>query len=80
MSEANGVAYAGSLAGSGTNMYALDAATGQIKWSFESGGAVVSGAAIVDGSLCWGTGYHTKKLGLPYDGDKHKLYAFAVPK
>jgi polyvinyl alcohol dehydrogenase (cytochrome) len=80
MSEANGVVYAGSLAGSGTNMYALDAATGEIKWSFGSGGAVVSGAAIVDGSVYWGTGYHTRKLGLPYDGDKHKLYAFAVAK
>lgn len=80
MSEANGVVYAGSLAGSGANMYALDAATGEIKWSFESGGAVVAGAAIVDGTVYWGTGYHTKVLGLPYAGDKHKFYAFAVAK
>ena len=80
MSEANGVVYAGSLAGSGANMYALDAATGEIKWSFGSGGAVVSGAAIVDGSVYWGSGYHTKVLGLPYAGDNHKLYAFAVAK
>ncbi|MGU7782755.1 outer membrane protein assembly factor BamB family protein [Burkholderia sp. PU8-34] len=80
MSAANGVVYAGSLAGSGANMYALDAATGEIKWSFESGGAVVSGAAIVDGSVYWGTGYHTKVLGLPYAGDNHKLYAFALAK
>jgi len=78
MSEANGVVYAGSLAGTGANMFALDAATGEIKWSFESGGAVVSGAAIVDGSVYWGSGYHTKILGLPYAGDNHKLYAFAV--
>ncbi|MFD1560417.1 PQQ-binding-like beta-propeller repeat protein [Paraburkholderia silviterrae] len=62
------------------NMYALDAATGEIKWSFESGGAVVSGAAIVDGTVYWGSGYHTKVLGLPYAGDNHKLDAFAVPK
>jgi polyvinyl alcohol dehydrogenase (cytochrome) len=80
MSEANGVVYAGSLAGSGANMYALDAATGAIKWSFESGGAVVSGAAIVDGSVYWGSGYHTKILGLPYAGDNHKIFAFAVAK
>ncbi|MCG5071958.1 PQQ-binding-like beta-propeller repeat protein [Paraburkholderia tagetis] len=80
MSEANGVVYAGSLAGSGANMYALDASTGEIKWSFESGGAVVSGAAIVDGTVYWGSGYHTKVLGLPYAGDNHKLYAFAVAK
>jgi polyvinyl alcohol dehydrogenase (cytochrome) len=80
MSEGNGVVYAGSLAGSGTNMYALDAATGEIKWKFESGGAVVSGAAIVDGTVYWGSGYHTKILGLPYPGDSHKLYAFSVAK
>lgn len=80
MSEANGVVYAGSLAGSGPNMYALDATTGEIKWSFESGGAVVSGAAIVDGTVYWGSGYHTKVLGLPYAGDNYKLYAFAVAK
>ncbi len=80
MSEANGVVYAGSLAGSGANMYALDAATGEIKWKFESGGAVVSGAAIVDGTVYWGSGYHTKILGLPYAGDSHKLYAFSVAK
>jgi polyvinyl alcohol dehydrogenase (cytochrome) len=80
MSEANGVVYAGSLAGTGANMYALDAATGDIKWKFDSGGAVVAGAAIVDGTVYWGTGYHTKVLGLPYAGDSHKLYAFAVPK
>lgn len=80
MSEANGVVYAGSLAGSGANMYALDSATGEIKWKFESGGAVVSGAAIVDGTVYWGSGYHTKNLGLPYAGDSHKLYAFSVAK
>ncbi|ALL70688.1 PQQ-like domain (plasmid) [Paraburkholderia caribensis MBA4] len=80
MSEANGIVYAGSLAGSGANMYALDAATGEIKWSFESGGAVASGAAIVDGTVYWGSGYHTKVLGLPYAGDNHKLYAFALAK
>lgn len=80
MSEANGVVYAGSLAPVGNTMYALDATTGEIKWSFASGGSVVSGAAIVDGTVFWGSGYHTKAaLGLPYDGRNQKLYAFAVP-
>ncbi|RQR33893.1 MULTISPECIES: PQQ-binding-like beta-propeller repeat protein [unclassified Burkholderia] len=78
MSAANGVVYAGSLAGTGASMYALDAATGEIKWSYENNGAVVSGAAIVDGSVYWGAGYHTKVLGLPYDGTSHKLYAFGL--
>ncbi len=78
LSVANGVVFAGSLAGTGPNMYALNAATGDIEWKFASGGAVASGAAIVDGIAYWGTGYHTKVLGLPYDGESNKLYAFTI--
>lgn len=58
VSTANGVVYAGSDAATGNNMYALDAKTGQILWSFASGGSVASGAAIVDGVVYWGSGYH----------------------
>ncbi len=57
VSAANGVVYGGSMATAGTNMYALDAATGKILWSFASGGSVTGGAAIVDGSIYWGSGY-----------------------
>jgi polyvinyl alcohol dehydrogenase (cytochrome) len=57
VSTANGVVYAGSTADTGNNMYALDARTGAVRWSFASGGPVVSGAAIVDGSVYWGSGY-----------------------
>jgi len=57
VSTANGVVYAGSTAATGTNMYALDARTGTILWSFASGGSVNGGAAIVDGSVYWGSGY-----------------------
>lgn len=57
VSTANGVVYAGSTAEGGNNMYALDARTGDIRWSFGSGGPVVSGAAIVDGTVYWGSGY-----------------------
>jgi polyvinyl alcohol dehydrogenase (cytochrome) len=80
LSEANGIVYAGSLAANGDTMYALDATTGEIKWHFTSGGSVVSGAAIVDGTVYWGSGYHTKGIGLTYDGRNQKLYAFAVPR
>lgn len=80
MSVANGVVYAGSIAGTGQNMYALDAATGVIRWGFASGGAVASGAAIVDGTVYWGSGYDTKMvMSLPFEGNNNKLYAFAVP-
>jgi len=53
---ANGVVYAGSTADSGTDMYALDAADGRILWSFAAGNPVVSGAAVVDGTVYWGSG------------------------
>lgn len=79
MSVANGVVYAGSIAGTGNNMYALDAATGTIDWGFASGGAVASGAAIVNGTVYWGSGYYTQlAMGLPFVGKNDKLYAFAL--
>ena len=71
VSVANGVVYAGSSASTGTNMYALDASTGAILWSFASGGEVVSGAAIVGRKVYWGTGYS--------GGHNNKLYAFGLP-
>lgn len=57
MSAANGLVYAPSSAVSGNNMYALDAKSGRILWQFASGGAVLSGAAIVNGTVYWGSGY-----------------------
>jgi polyvinyl alcohol dehydrogenase (cytochrome) len=75
VSAANGVVYAGS---SGGNFYALDARTGQVLWTFASGGAVWSGAAIVDGAVYWGSGYDTKARSMPYDGTNNKLYAFSL--
>jgi len=51
------VSYAGSAAGSGGNMYALDAATGTVLWSFESGGSVFSAPSVVHGMLFWGSVY-----------------------
>ena len=47
VSVANGVVYADRTQPTGTSMYALDAATGAILWSFNSGGSVTGGAAIV---------------------------------
>lgn len=75
VSSANGVVYAGS---SGGNFYAMDAATGRIEWTFPSGGAVWSGAAVVDGSVYWGSGYDTRARDLPYDGNNDKFYAFTL--
>lgn len=81
VSSANGIVYGGSTNPTGNNMYALDAATGAVKWGFPSGGAVLGGASIVDGSVYWGSGYHTQNLGpfFPTKGDNNKLYAFSLP-
>ncbi len=71
VSVANGVIYAGSQSGS---MYALDAATGKVLWSFASGGTVIDGPSIVDGVLYWGSGYSNPGT------SNNKLYAFSIPR
>jgi polyvinyl alcohol dehydrogenase (cytochrome) len=77
VSVANGVVYAGSMVTTGNNMYALDAATGKILWSFASGGTVTGGAAIVDGSVYWGSGYcGTECFTAPTNNNK--VYAFGL--
>ncbi len=56
------------------NMFAIDAATGDILWSHYSGGACNSGAAIVDGAVYWGYGF-------PGDtgaAQGHGFYAFGL--
>lgn len=73
---ANGVVFVGSMDLMGT-MFALDAATGDVLWSFESGGTVYGGAAIVDGVVYWGSGYPKGRLG--FGTTSKKLYAFSVP-
>jgi polyvinyl alcohol dehydrogenase (cytochrome) len=74
VSTANGVVYAGSDAPAGDTMYALNASNGTIEWGFPSGGAVISGAAIVNGSVYWGSGYY-----IPTGVSNDQLYAFSLP-
>jgi polyvinyl alcohol dehydrogenase (cytochrome) len=73
---ANGVVYAPSMGGGATEstMLALDAATGEILWSFASGASVNAGATIVDGTVFWGSGY--THLGIPGYTGNNKFYAF----
>jgi polyvinyl alcohol dehydrogenase (cytochrome) len=93
VSAANGVVYAPSSAATGNNMYALDAVTGQILWRFASGGSVISGAAIVDGTVYWGSGYYFATAcpgapstvqfcrggpAAPAPGRNNRLYAFGL--
>lgn len=74
VTTANGVVYGCSLDATG-RMYALDGANGAILWSYPSGGSCLSGAAIADGTLYWGSGYGNFGFGTP----NSKLYAFSVP-
>jgi polyvinyl alcohol dehydrogenase (cytochrome) len=85
VSTANGLVFAGSTASSGDDMYVLNAATGTILWRFDSGGPVVSGAAIAGGTVYWGSGY-SFATGCPNasgsaqtcDGANDRLYAFRL--
>lgn len=78
MAVANGVVYAGSMAGAATapTMFALDSATGNILWSFVSGASVNSGATIASGTVYWGSGY--THLPIPGFTGNNKFYAFAT--
>jgi len=58
VASANGVVYGCSLDPSGM-MAAMNAATGAILWTHASGSSCLGGAAIVDGTVYWGTGYRT---------------------
>ena len=72
VTTANGVVFGCSLDPQG-HMYALDGATGAILWTFASGGSCLSGAAISEGRLFWGSGYSL--FGTP----NNKLYSFGLP-
>lgn len=77
LAVANGVVYAPSMGfGKGqANMFALDADTGNILWSFASGASVIAGATIVDGAVYWGSGY--ANLGPPFTSN-NKFFAFSL--
>jgi len=72
LSVANGVVYTDSFSG---YVYALNAATGDFLWSFNTGGSVIDGPSIVKGFLFWGSGYSHIAPGTP----NNKVYAFAIP-
>ncbi|MBG1264596.1 PQQ-binding-like beta-propeller repeat protein [Nostoc commune] len=76
MTVANGVVYAGSMASGSdkNNMYALSAKTGEILWGFNTAGSVIAGAAVVNGTVYWGSGYSNYNQGVA----NNKLYAFTV--
>ena len=74
VTTANGLVFGCSLDPIG-HMYALNAATGAVLWSFTGGGSCLSGAAISEGMLFWGSGYSNLGFGTP----NNKIYAFGLP-
>lgn len=68
---ANGVVYGGTTNFPGY-IYAMNAVSGQILWSFQTGGSVAVGGAISDGVIYWPSGYIAGEL------TNHKLYAFSL--
>jgi polyvinyl alcohol dehydrogenase (cytochrome) len=73
---ANGVLYASSMAklASQDQMFALDAATGEILWQFGAGSSVNAGPAVVGGTVYWGSGY--SRSGVEGSGNQ-RLFAFS---
>jgi polyvinyl alcohol dehydrogenase (cytochrome) len=54
-------------------MVAMDAKTGAVLWTLQSGGSVLDGPAIADGVVYWGSGYAHIKPGKP----NNMVFAFA---
>jgi polyvinyl alcohol dehydrogenase (cytochrome) len=77
LSVVNGVVFGGSMDPQGT-MFAFNAATGAVLWSFASGGTVYGGPAIgADGTVYWGNGYPNSAR-LRFGTPGGNLYAFRV--
>ncbi len=76
MTGANGVVYCCTTNPDDAqgHMYALNAATGAVLWHFASDGSCLSGAAVSNGTVFWGSGYAKWDLGTP----GHTLYAFEL--
>jgi polyvinyl alcohol dehydrogenase (cytochrome) len=73
LSVANGVLYAPSFSGF---VYGLEALTGKILFQFDTGGSVIDGPSIVNGSVYWGSGYQHISPGI----GNNKVFAFGLPR
>ena len=73
-SVANGVVFVGSMDVNPQNptMFALDASTGEVLWSFVAGSSVNAAPAISGKSVYWGSGYSHLGTG------NNKLFAFSI--
>ena len=70
VSVANGVVYACSGAPQGP-MYAFNAATGALLWSYDSGASCATGATIIDGTVYWVNSKTVNAFALPAKDAAH---------
>ena len=79
MAVSEGIVYAPSMSGGAStpNMFALNASTGDVLWSYASGGSVIAGASIAQKTIFWGSGYSHLGPFLPFTGN-NKFYAFTL--
>ena len=71
LSVANGVVYAPSYSGF---VYGLNAADGTVLFQYNTGGSVIDGPSIANGTVYWGSGYRL------YNGlGNNKVFAFSLP-
>jgi polyvinyl alcohol dehydrogenase (cytochrome) len=77
-SVANGVVFAASMDTNPANptMFALDAKTGAVIWSFVARSSVIAGPAIVGNSVYWGAGY--RRFGPGLGTPNNQLFAFSI--
>jgi polyvinyl alcohol dehydrogenase (cytochrome) len=75
VTTANGIVYGCALDPLG-HMVAMDAGNGEILWQFASGGSCLSGGAISQGTIYWGSGYGT--FAIFGATPNNKLYAFSL--
>nr|WP_180540473.1 PQQ-binding-like beta-propeller repeat protein [Nevskia soli] len=72
---ANGVLYGASTSG---EMYAMDASTGNVLWSYLAPGSVNAAPAIINGTVFWGTGYHHFPAKAPIGTASNRFYSFTL--
>lgn len=76
VSVVNDVVFGCSMDMSTGPMYAMNAKTGAILWTFNSGASCNGGASVVGDTVYWGSGYSNFGSGSSSD----KVYAFQLPK
>jgi polyvinyl alcohol dehydrogenase (cytochrome) len=59
-------------------MFALDASTGKVVWSYVPGSSVIAGATIAEDTVFWGAGY--SRFGPTLGSGNHKFIAFSTRK